>query len=74
MTASLLIFQMAVIGGLGRISGSVLGAFIIILLPELLRPLQDYRLLLAGLLIVILMAVRPEGLLGKTKISNLIKK
>lgn len=74
VTASLLIFQMAVIGGLSRISGSVLGAFIIILLPELLRPLQDYRLLLAGLIIVILMAVRPEGLLGKTKISNLIKK
>ena len=72
--ASLLIFQMAVIGGLGRISGSVLGACIIILLPELLRPLQDYRLLLAGLLIVILMATRPQGILGKTKITNLIKK
>jgi ABC-type branched-subunit amino acid transport system permease subunit len=74
VSESLLIFQMAVIGGLGRISGSVVGAFIIILLPELLRPLQDYRLLLAGLVIVILMAVRPEGLLGKTKITNLIRK
>lgn len=74
VSASLLIFQMAVIGGLGRISGSVLGCLIIILLPELLRPIQDYRFLLAGLLIVILMATRPEGLLGKTKITNLIKK
>lgn len=74
VTASLLIFQMAVIGGLGRISGSIVGACIIILLPELLRPLQDYRLLLAGLLIVILMATRPQGILGKTKITNLIKK
>lgn len=74
VTASLLIFQMAVIGGLGRISGSVVGACIIILLPELLRPLQDYRLLLAGLLIVVLMATRPQGILGKTKITNLIKK
>lgn len=71
---SLLIFQMAVIGGLGRISGSAVGAFIIVLIPEVLRPLQDYRLLLAGLFIVILMAVRPEGLLGRTKITNLIKK
>jgi len=71
---SLLIFQMAVIGGLGRITGSILGAFIIILLPELLRPLQDYRLLLAGLVIVILMILRPEGILGKAKITNLIKK
>jgi branched-chain amino acid transport system permease protein len=74
VTASLLIFQMAVIGGLGRISGSIIGACVIILLPELLRPLQDYRLLLAGLLIVILMATRPQGILGKTKITNLIKK
>ena len=74
VNASLMIFQMAVIGGLGRISGAIVGTFIIVLLPELLRPLQDYRLLLAGLLIVILMAVRPEGLLGKTKITNLIKK
>ena len=74
VTASLLIFQMAVIGGLGRISGSIIGACIIILVPEILRPLQDYRLLLAGLLIVILMATRPEGILGKTKITNLIKK
>jgi branched-chain amino acid transport system permease protein len=74
VNASLLIFQMAVIGGLGRISGSVVGAVLIVLLPELLRPLQDYRLLLAGLVIVVLMAVRPEGLLGKAKITNLIKK
>lgn len=74
VSESLLIFQMAVIGGLGRVSGSILGAFIIILLPELLRPLQDYRLLLAGLVIVILMIVRPEGILGKHKITNLIKK
>ncbi|UVK37885.1 branched-chain amino acid ABC transporter permease [Mesorhizobium sp. AR10] len=74
VTASLLIFQMAVIGGLGRISGSIVGACIIILLPELLRPLQDYRLLLAGLLIVTLMATRPQGIFGKTKITNLIKK
>lgn len=74
VAASLLIFQMAVIGGLGRITGSIVGAVIIILLPELLRPLQDYRMLLAGLLIVILMATRPQGILGKTKITNLIKK
>ncbi|MER5172383.1 branched-chain amino acid ABC transporter permease [Thioclava sp. GXIMD2076] len=74
VSASLLIFQMAVIGGLGRISGSILGVCIIILVPEVLRPLQEYRQLLAGLFIVILMATRPEGLLGKTKITNLIKK
>lgn len=71
---SVLIFMMAVIGGLGRVSGAVVGAVIIILVPELLRPLQDYREALAGLVIVVLMIVRPQGLLGKTKIVNLIKK
>jgi ABC-type branched-chain amino acid transport system, permease component len=71
---SLLIFQMAVIGGLGRISGSVIGAFIILLLPEIFRPLQDYRQLIVGVLIVVLMIYRPQGLLGKSKITNLIKK
>jgi branched-chain amino acid transport system permease protein len=71
---SLLIFQMAVIGGLGRISGSVVGAFIILLLPEIFRPLQDYRQLIVGVLIVVLMIYRPQGLLGKSKITNLIKK
>lgn len=71
---SLLIFQMAVIGGLARISGSVVGTFIIILLPEVFRPLQDYRMLITGVIIIVLMVFRPEGLLGTTKITNLIKK
>lgn len=71
---SLLIFQMAVIGGLGRVTGSVLGAFIIMLLPEIFRPLQDYRQIIVGVLIVVLMVYRPQGLVGKSKITNLIKK
>lgn len=71
---SLLIFQMAVIGGLGRITGSVVGAFIILLLPEIFRPMQDYRQLIVGVLIVVLMVYRPQGLLGRSKITNLIKK
>lgn len=74
VTASIIIFQMAVIGGLGRIRGSVLGALIIICLPELLRSLQDYREALGGALIIILMIFRPQGLLGAAKITNLIKK
>ncbi len=74
VNASLLIFEMAVIGGLSRITGSVVGAIIIIMLPELLRPLQSVRDLLGGLIIIVLMIWRPEGLFGKAKITNLIKK
>lgn len=74
VNVSVLIFEMAVIGGLGRVSGSIIGAIIIIAVPEFLRPLQDYRDIIGGVFIVILMVVRPQGLLGKTKIVNLIKK
>lgn len=71
---SLLIFEMAIIGGLGSVPGSIAGAVLLVGLPEALRVLQDYRLGLGGLLIVILMAVRPEGLLGRVKATTLIKK
>lgn len=74
VTASILIFEMAVIGGLGRIPGSVLGAALVILVPEILRPLQPYRELIGGALMIALMIYRPQGLLGYAKITNLIKK
>jgi branched-chain amino acid transport system permease protein len=71
---SLIIFEMAIIGGLGSVPGSIVGAALLIGLPEALRFLQDYRLGLGGLLVIILMAVRPEGLLGRVKVTTLIKK
>jgi branched-chain amino acid transport system permease protein len=71
---SLIIFEMAIIGGLGSVLGSIVGAALLIGLPEALRVLQDYRLGLGGLLVIILMAVRPEGLLGRVKVTTLIKK
>lgn len=70
---SILIFEMAVIGGLGRIPGSILGAVLVILIPELLRPLQPYRELIGGALMIALMVYRPQGLWGQAKITNLIK-
>lgn len=71
---SLLIFEMAIIGGLGSVPGSILGALLFVGLPEALRPLQDYRLGLGGLAVVVLMAVRPQGLLGRVKATTLIRK
>lgn len=67
---SLLIFEMVIIGGLGTIPGSILGAILLIGLPELLRPLQDYRLGLGGLAAVIMMIARPQGLLGRVTITR----
>lgn len=53
-----------IFGGLGNIAGSVLGAFLLTLLPEMLRGLDTYRNLIYGVIIVVMMLVKPNGLLG----------
>lgn len=60
----LLYFQMIIIGGLGSIGGSLLGAAILVLLPEFLRGIYEYRLIIVGLIMVVMMILRPQGLLG----------
>jgi len=47
---------------MGSIPGVILGAFVLIGLPEVLRELSDYRLLAFGLLLVYMMLARPQGL------------
>jgi branched-chain amino acid transport system permease protein len=59
------IIIMIVIGGLGSITGSVLGAVLFISLTEGLREFAQYRMLLFSLLLVVLMIVRPQGILGQ---------
>ena len=58
------IIIMIVIGGLGSISGSVLGAVLFIGLTEGLREFAQYRMILFSLLLIIIMIVRPQGILG----------
>lgn len=53
-----------IFGGLGSISGSVLGALVLTALPEILRSFSQWRLVCYGLAIIIIMISRPEGLLG----------
>lgn len=53
-----------IFGGLGSISGSVLGALVLTSLPELLRALKDWRLVFYGLSVIVIMVTRPEGLMG----------
>jgi branched-chain amino acid transport system permease protein len=53
-----------VIGGLGSISGSILGAVLFITLTEGLRQFAQYRMVLFSLLLILIMIVRPQGLLG----------
>ena len=58
------IIIMIVIGGLGSITGSVLGAVLYIVLTEGLREFAQYRMVLFSLLLVVIMIVRPGGILG----------
>jgi len=63
LAESILIVTIVVIGGMGSVRGVVAGALAMLLLPELFRPLQTYRLLLFGLAMILMMRFRPEGLL-----------
>ena len=51
-----------IVGGMGSIPGIIVGALALIGLPELLREFAEYRLLLYGALLIVMMLVRPEGL------------
>lgn len=62
---SVLIVLMIVIGGIGNILGIVAGAAILILLPEMLREFAEWRILFLGILMVVLIIVRPAGLVPR---------
>lgn len=62
---------MTVLGGRGSITGVMLSATILTALPEFLRDFEQYRLIVYALLLIIMMLVRPQGLLGIHEIWNL---
>lgn len=57
--------SMLVLGGMGTLWGPVLGTLILGILPEIFRPLVDYRILLYTLLLLIMIRFQPGGLLGE---------
>ena len=56
------IVVMVILGGMGNTVGVILAAILLTVLPELLRGLADYRMILYSLLIIGLMLTRPQGL------------
>ena len=58
-----------VIGGLGSLTGSVLGAILVTLLPEVFRSLSNYRMLLYGIAVVLIIMFKPSGLYGYKEFS-----
>ncbi len=65
-TESINILAMVILGGVGSLPGVILGATIIVALPELFRDFELYRLLAFGLMLMVLMIFRPAGLLAFT--------
>jgi branched-chain amino acid transport system permease protein len=63
-TESINILAMVILGGAGNLLGVVLGATLLVALPEVFREFQAYRLLVFGLLLMVLMIFRPQGLLS----------
>ncbi len=70
---SVLLLAMVVLGGLGNIWGAVLGALILGILPELLRSFAAYRMLIFGLVMILMMIFRPQGILGNPSVRGLHK-
>ncbi len=58
------IIIMVVLGGLGSISGAALAAVVVTILPEYLRAVADYRMIIFALALILMMILRPKGLLG----------
>ena len=68
---SIEIVVMVILGGMGNTLGVILAAILLTLLPEVLRPIAEYRMIIYSLLLIVLMIVRPQGLFnfkfGKAK-------
>lgn len=61
---SAMILSMVVLGGMGSISGVIIAAIILIMAPEYLRAFSEYRMLIFGSIMVIMMIFRPQGLVS----------
>jgi branched-chain amino acid transport system permease protein len=59
---SVTLLAAVILGGMGTIPGAVLGASILFVLPEKLREFSDYRLLLFGIALILIMRFRPQGI------------
>lgn len=71
---SAIILSIVVLGGMGSVMGVIFGAFILILLPEYLRAFSDFRMLLFGGIMVLMMVFRPQGLVSNVRRTYELKR
>ena len=63
LLVSITVLSLIILGGMGSIPGVIVGAFVLVGLPELLREFAEYRLLIYGMVLIGMMLWRPEGLI-----------
>jgi len=59
-----IVYCMVILGGLGNVAGVIVGAILLSILPEFLREYGAYRMMFYGLILIVLMALRPQGIMG----------
>ncbi|MDJ0815006.1 MAG: high-affinity branched-chain amino acid ABC transporter permease LivM [Desulfobacterales bacterium] len=64
---SIIILCVVVLGGMGSVMGVIFGALILILLPEYLRAFSEFRLLIFGAVLVVMMVFRPGGIVAEAR-------
>ncbi len=74
LMASINVLCLIIVGGMGNIPGTLLGAFALKGLPEILREFANYRLLAFGALLVFMMLSRPEGLIPSRRPKHQLPK
>jgi branched-chain amino acid transport system permease protein len=60
---------MVIFGGLGSISGSIAGTILLVALPEVFRNFAQWRLVIYGFAVMVIMVGRPQGLMGGLELT-----
>ena len=71
---SAIILCIVVLGGMGSIIGVIIAALVLMLLPEYLRAFSDYRMLVFGATLVIMMVFRPQGIISTVRRTYTLEK
>lgn len=67
---SVVILTMVVLGGVGSIPGVIVGAVVLALLPEALRDIATYRYAIYGILLILMMIIRPQGMISMSSLKG----
>jgi ABC-type branched-subunit amino acid transport system permease subunit len=67
---SIEVVVMVTLGGLGSISGAIIAAIVLTILPEALRGVAEYRMIIYSALLIVMMLLRPQGLMGTRELPS----